>query len=557
MTLGTRTDALARIDRETRWDLVVVGGGITGAGVLREAARLGLNVLLLEQRDYAWGTSSRSSKMVHGGLRYIAQGDLKLTRDALHERERLLREAPGLVERMGYTFPVRKGQFPGRWSFTALLALYDRFAGISDHRWISVAEAESLLPGLKTDNLKGACRYTDALTDDARLVLRVLQDGVAAGGVVLNHARVRSLLRDSSGRVTGVEVEDCVSGRLFSVQADAVISATGAWADRLRNELVKEKRVRPLRGSHIVLPQARLPVHEALTLLHPRDRRPLFVFPWEGATVVGTTDLDHPQDIDIEASISREELEYIYDAVASQFGGARLTDADVISTWSGVRPVIASENSRDPSKERRDHAVWANDGLVTVSGGKLTTFRLIAHDTLRAAAPYITRGLPKPDPSQPLLIPAPPAPASLPPARHRVLGGRYGSALSAYAKLAVELAAEQGEPASAPLAGTSYTLVDIVWSLRHEQVQNLDDLLLRRTRIGNLVRHGGRDLLPQLRATVQRELGWDDAHWDGEVATYLDIWKQHYALPAVAKTAAARDVPAKQSSQPKPEKQSP
>ncbi len=537
MTLGTRAAALERIATGTRWDLIVVGGGITGAGVLREAARLGLRVLLLEQRDFAWGTSSRSSKMVHGGLRYIAQGDFKLTRDALHERERLLREAPGLVDRMGYHFPVRCGQFPGRISFSAVLMLYDGFAGIRDHRWESVPAAESMLPGLKTHALKGACRYTDALTDDARLVLRVLQEGVAAGGTVLNHARVKRLLRDEAGRVTGVDMEDRIEGRCHAVQADVVINATGAWADRLRNEIVQEKRVRPLRGSHVVLPHARLPVYEAMTLLHPRDRRPLFVFPWEGVTVAGTTDLDHPQAIDVEASITREELEYIFDAVESQFEGPRLTDDDVISTWSGVRPVIASDNarassSRRPSKERRDHAVWAEHGLVTVSGGKLTTFRLIAHDTLRAAAPFLGTGLPKLDPQLPVLRPAPAVSADLPLARIRVLSGRYGAALPAYVQLAAELAAAQGEQAGDLLAGTSYTVADLVWAVRHEQVEHLDDLLLRRTRLGNLVRHGGRDLLPQLRAVLQRELVWSDAQWDGEVESYLALWRQHYSLPS-------------------------
>ncbi|MFZ5722595.1 MAG: glycerol-3-phosphate dehydrogenase/oxidase [Pseudomonadota bacterium] len=531
MTLGTRANALERLAREPHWDLIVVGGGITGAGVLREAARLGLRVLLLEQRDYAWGTSSRSSKMVHGGLRYIAQGDFRLTRDALQERERLLREAPGLVERMGYTFPVRRGQFPGRWTFSILLALYDRFAGIDDHRWLSAAEAAALLPGLKTGRLKGACRYTDAVTDDARLVLRVLQDGVADGGVVLNHAKVVSLVRDTADpqrpRVTGVVVQDMLSGRVFTAGADAVVSATGAWADRLRSALVAEKRVRPLRGSHLVVPHARLPVREAMTLLHPRDRRPVFVFPWEGTTVIGTTDLDHPQDLDIEAAITREEVEYLYDAIASQFDGPRLTDADVVSTWSGVRPVIAGDQAKDPSKERRDHAVWADGGLVTVSGGKLTTFRLIAHDALRAAAPFLGRALPAF--ADRALAPTPASPAA-DPARARHEQGRYGAALPAWRELLV--AANAG--ADAALAGTAYSPADILWSLRHEQVAHLDDLLLRRTRLGNLLPGGARDLLPSLRAVVQQELGWDDARWNDEVARYLDIWQRHYSLPPAA-----------------------
>ncbi|MFZ5755898.1 MAG: glycerol-3-phosphate dehydrogenase/oxidase [Pseudomonadota bacterium] len=534
MTLGTRAAALDRLMREPHWDVVIVGGGITGAGVLREAARRGLKALLLEQRDYAWGTSSRSSKMVHGGLRYIAQGDFRLTRDALLERERMLREAPGLVERMGYLFPVRCGQFPGRWSFSALLALYDLLAGIRDHRWLPPQETVRHAPGLKTEHLRGGCRYTDAVTDDARLVLRVLQDAVADGGVAVNHVRVLSLLRDTAltrtASVRGVVVEDTATRRTWSINADVVINATGAWADRLRGELVPEKRIRPLRGSHIVVAHERLPVTDALTLLHPRDRRPVFVFPWEGRTVIGTTDLDHGTDLDIEASITRGEAEYLYDAVASQFGGARLGDADVISSWAGVRPVIGSDHpgkrARDPSKERRDHAVWADDGLVTVSGGKLTTFRLIALDALRAAEPWSRCGLHVRDDGAPVFAPAPGVAdiAVVPAARRRLLAGRYGAALTAYCR--TEGAAD------VPIAGTPYSFADLLWSLRNEQVLHLDDLLLRRTRLGNLLRNGARELLPELQPHAMRELGWDEARWETEVARYLDIWQKYYSLPA-------------------------
>lgn len=525
MSFGTREHAIARLEQEARWDLIVVGGGITGAGVLREAARRGLKVLLLEQQDYSWGTSSRSSKMVHGGLRYIALGDFKLTREALQERERLLKEAPGLVERMGYIFPVRGGQFPGRFSFSALLELYDRFAGIRDHRWLKAPELLARVPGLSPASLKGACYYTDAVTDDSRLVLRTLQESVADGGVVVNYMRVRSLLRDGE-RVGGVVAEDLVSGRVFNLGADAVVSATGAWADRLRNELVSEKRIRPLRGSHIVLTHARLPVRDALTLLHPKDRRPVFVFPWEGMTVVGTTDLDHREDVDIEASISREELQYLYDAVQSQFGGERLCDADVVSSWSGVRPVIGSEQNKDPSKERRDHAVWSDSGLVTVSGGKLTTFRLIALDALRAAAKYITRPLDVTDTGAPVFTHAAesPAVAALPLARRRQLAGRYGHALAAWE--------QRGGLDAAVIEGTPYSWADIDWALREEQVVHLDDLLLRRTRVGNLLPRGAEEILGEIGMRCRSVLGWDDARWNEERVRYLGIWRRHYALPA-------------------------
>lgn len=526
MTLGNRAAALAKLQQDATLDLIVIGGGITGAGVAREAARRGLKVLLIEQRDFAWGTSSRSSKMVHGGLRYIAQGDFKLTREALLERERLLEEAPGLVERMGYIFPVRRFQFPGRWSFSLLLALYDSFARIRDHSWMQVPALLARVPGLSASALKGACYYTDAVTDDARLVLRTLQEAVADGAMVLNYVQAVSLLKRNE-QVCGVVVQDVVSGCSFTLHAAAVVSATGAWADRLRNELVTEQRVRPLRGSHVVVAHERLPVGDALTLLHPKDRRPIFVFPWEGMTVVGTTDLDHRGDLDIEAGISRAELNYLYDAVASQFDGPRLTDADVVSTWSGIRPVIGSEKNKDPSKERRDHAVWSDKGLVTVSGGKLTTFRLIALDALRAAMVFVEGAHPPVlDDGAPIFARAAStqAKSQFPASRRRLLAGRYGGALSAYAQL-------PDATSETTLAGTPYSLADVLWALRYEQVMHLDDLLLRRTRLGNLLPAGARDTLPALKTMVQRELAWDDARWAQEVDRYLGIWRQHYFLP--------------------------
>lgn len=258
---------------QEQWDIVIVGGGIIGAGILREAARRNLKALLVEQRDFAWGTSSRSSKMVHGGLRYIAQGDIKLTRDALRERERLLREAPGLVERMGYYFTLRKSQFPGRISFSILLSLYDAMAGIKNHRYFNKAAVEKQFQGISGEGLTGAMYYTDTVTDDARLVLRVLQEAMAAGGAALNYVKAQSLLK-TQGQVDGVVLQDMESGEQLELHCNTVINATGAWADRLRNEVNPETRIRPLRGSHLVLPSARLPVTDTLSLLHPIDKRP-------------------------------------------------------------------------------------------------------------------------------------------------------------------------------------------------------------------------------------------------------------------------------------------
>ncbi len=513
------------------WDMIIVGGGITGAGILREAVRRRLKVLLVEQRDFAWGTSSRSSKMVHGGLRYIAQGDIKLTRHALRERERLLREAPGLVERMGYHFALRKGQFPGRLAMTAVLALYDALAGIRDHRYIRRDQLQSQFQGIRSDTLKGACYYTDSTTDDARLVLRVLQEAVQAGGQVLNYTRAAQLLKHGP-QVCGLQLENAETGERVEVKARVVVNATGAWADRLRSEVKPEQRVRPLRGSHLILEQQRLPVDQCLTLMHPADQRPVFIFPWEGRTVVGTTDLDHRDCLDTEASISAEEVDYLLRAVASEFPEHGIGRDDIISTFAGVRPVIASDNAKDPSKERRDHAVWQDHGLVTVSGGKLTTFRLIALDVLKAAAPYLK--LPATQGGDERVF----APVSQPlegvaPERAERLQGRYGAL--ARALLASTPAAEQQ-----PLGDTQFCLAECRWAARHEAVQHLDDLLLRRTRLGSLLKNGAEELFADIERICAEELGWDEQRWQAELDRYREIWRRHYYLPETAAEAEAQ-----------------
>ena len=519
---------------DTEWDVVVVGGGIIGAGILREAARRGLKALLVEQRDFASGTSSRSSKMVHGGLRYISHGDIALTRDSLRERERLLREAPGLIDRMGYYFTLKKGQFPGRLPFGILLSLYDRLAGIKNHRFFDNAALQLQFAGIGGERMNGAMYYTDTVTDDARLVLRVLQESIAAGGSALNYVKAASLLK-TSGQVNGVLLENAESGERVELHCKSVISATGAWADTLRNEVNAERRIRPLRGSHIVLPMAKLPVADALTLFHPEDKRPVFIFPWEGTTVVGTTDLDHTYGLDEEPVISQQELDYLLGAVRALFPQQTFGREDIISTWSGVRPVIGSEKSRDPSKERRDHAVWSDHGLVTVSGGKLTTFRLIALDAINAAAPEIAarastevddRVFKAPDiEPEELAALLPPQPgAEQNHARARRLIGRYGG----HARRLLE---EAPEAERAPLENTSFCLAECRWAAANESVVHLDDLLLRRTRLGALLERGGEALLPQLETLCAEALGWSAQRWEQEVARYREIWTKYYYLP--------------------------
>lgn len=515
-----------------RFDLLVIGGGITGAGIALEAARRGVKVLLAEARDFAWGTSSRSSKLVHGGLRYLKEGKPGLTAESVRERDRLLAEAPGLVEPLGFVFAHHAGRGVGRPTMQLGLAVYDLIAGRRGRGWIDATEARLRVPGLAAEGLRGASLYVDAGTDDARLVQRVLAEAEAAGAVVRNHLRAQDLRRDSRGRVVGAALVDTDGTGRVEIEAACTIAATGAWADALRGQLGAKPLLRPLRGSHLLLPAWRLPLAQALAWMHPDDGRPIFAYPWEGNTLVGTTDLDHP-DPAIEPSIQAEELRYLLRALEPVLPGLQATPADIVSTWAGVRPVIDSGRGLAPSKESRDHLVRDEQGLITVTGGKLTTFRRIAQDALAKAAARLPMLRAAPDdhilpPPGPLPAAAAARLARLPAVQQRRLAGRYGSRLADWLDQA--RADELQELAGAPVGGAPL-VADLRWALRHEQVRHLDDLLLRRTRLGLSLVAGGAAVLPALRPLVQAELGWDDARWDAECAAYERLIRRQHALP--------------------------
>jgi glycerol-3-phosphate dehydrogenase len=507
---------------EREWDLLVIGGGITGAGILLEAARRGLQALLIEQRDFAWGASSRSSKLVHGGLRYLKDGHVHLTRESVRERESLLRDAPGLVEPQGFAFAHYNGA-RGRRSFLAGLAVYDLLAGRRERHWLDTDEFLARAPNVAREGLAGGIVYTDAKTDDARLVLRVLAEAMAHGAVALNYVAARSLIR-LDARVAGATVRDEVAGATHEVRARVVVDATGAWSGALHG---KGPRLRPLRGSHLVLPAWRLPLAQAVSLMHPQDGRPVFAYPWEGTTLVGTTDLDHEQPMSQEARITRTELDYLLAALRAQFPMLAIDDADVLSTFAGVRPVIAGGHA-NASQEGREHVVWSEAGLVAVAGGKLTTFRATALDALKQVRDQLPGWTDELRPCRVFEPPADHQAASarrVPPALLRRLRGRHGASAAALLDAA-------GKDEFTLIPGTETPWAELRWAARAEAVQHLDDLLLRRTRLGLQLREGGAALLPRIRVVCQPELGWSDARWEKEEADYLALWRSHYGVPA-------------------------
>jgi len=551
-------------------DILVIGGGIAGAGVALEAARRGLAVMLVEARDFAWGSSSRSSKLVHGGLRYLREGAFGLTLESVRERGRLLRDAPGLVEPQRFLMGHYAGRQPTRRILGAGLAIYDVMAGERSRSFHSPDEVRLLAPHLATDGLLGASGYLDAKTDDARLVLRVLQEAQRHGARVFNRAAVKSLLRagdvdvplsslvaDGGGTVEpGTVVGARIDGAGFTghVRARCVVNATGFWADGLRRGL-GAPMLRPLRGSHLVFPLWKLPVAQSVGLMHPRDGRPVFATPWEGVALVGTTDHDHPDDPDIEPRITPAETAYLLEAVRAAFPRLDLRASDAIAAFAGVRPVVDDRAAgRDPSKAPREHVVRDEQGLVTVTGGKLTTFRVNALDALRHAAPHLAarprRAGFVPGPSaddapqagvhtavtpadfayrQADAIFAPlaasPALAALPHGLRGRLLGRHGAQAAA---LVNECAASDLEP----VPGTATPWAELHWALRHEQVRFLDDLLLRRTRLGLLLPDGAAALLPRLEPIAREALRWTAGEWRDQCERYARLIDQCYSVPA-------------------------
>lgn len=520
---GWRERVWSELDRA--WDILIVGGGITGAGILREATRAKLRALLVEQGDFASGTSSRSGKMVHGGLRYLKNAQIKLTIESVRERDRLVREGRGLVTPNAFVLANFRGDNPPDWVFGAGLMIYDTIALKWQHQNLSAARARELVPELASPDLIGAYRYFDAQTDDARLVLRVLREAVNAGGVALNYARVENVIRNASNVIAGIVLRDVESGRAQEVHARVVISATGAWADELRApDFLQLQHLRKLRGSHLVFPFARLPLTRAVTFLHPRDKRPLYALPWEGVTLLGTTDHDHPH-VETNPTITAQEIIYLMEAAQHVFPAQELHTRDIQATFAGLRPVVDTGNP-DPSKESREFVLWEENGLLTVTGGKLTTFRLMAQDALNAVRHRLPdmkriivpqRVLDRLPHDEKLFRQFPPH------ARLRLLG-RYGNEARALVDAALRGELERIENLQALWA-------ELRWAARAEGVVHLDDLLMRRVRLGLLLPRGGMDCMPRIRAIAQSELGWDDARWEREEKEYVRLWHSCYAMP--------------------------
>jgi glycerol-3-phosphate dehydrogenase len=372
-----------------QYDLVVIGGGITGVGIARDAALRGLKVALFEKSDYASGTSSKSSKMIHGGLRYLEHGEIGLVFESVSERRVQTRVAPHLVRPLPFLIPIYKGVRPGFEIMNVGLWIYDSLALFRAPRmhkaFRGTKAALELEPQLRPEGLRGALEYYDCATDDARLVLENALDAELLGASCHTYSEVLRFERRGDGRITGVVVRDRLTNTTWSVAAKAVVLAAGAWTDEMirRFEIPMDRPVlRRTKGVHVVLPRERLPLARAITLISPLDGRVMFALPWRDRSVLGTTDTDFAGTAD-EVAADAADVKYLCDSGNGYFPGANLTPDDVIATWAGLRPLIAAPPNVDESEISREHEVFTrNDGLVIIAGGKLTTYRRMAREAV-------------------------------------------------------------------------------------------------------------------------------------------------------------------------------
>lgn len=528
------------------YDILIIGGGITGAGAVRDAARRGLKACLVEMDDLASGTSSRSSKLVHGGLRYLEQLEFSLVFEAVSERRILMDIAPHLVSPLGFLFPVyntsRRGVFTvnlGMWVYDGL----SLFRSPRIHKNLSkrqVAEAE---PMLNRSGLKGAPLYWDCRTDDARLTLETTLDAVRQGAHVLTWSKVVGLLRDEQGRVAGARVRDVLTGEERSVKAKAVINATGPWSDRTRalGEGGHKPRLRPTKGVHIVVDAERLRVENAVVCFHPKDGRVLFAIPWGPQTYIGTTDTDFRDD-PAEVAATEDDVEYLLAASNHYFPEAELSTDDVLSTWAGVRPLIGQEDAEDESAVSREHEIRVDpDFLITIAGGKLTTYRRMAAEVVDRAVSLLMLHGTLPDSIREARTDREPLPGAvgwpanddkaqvvqsvldasggvLPEDVCRYLASIYGTRGADVAALA----AKNQRLATRLVPGRPEILAQVDHSVHTELAATCRDFFIRRTQIFFRDRDQGLTAVEAVAGRMRELLGWDEGRETAEILAYQE-----------------------------------
>lgn len=504
------------------FDVAVIGGGITGAGIALDAASRGLKVALIEKRDFASGTSSRSSKLIHGGLRYLEQFQFSLVREALEERATLKEMAPHLNRPLAFLVPVymagtRSPLGNSKLKLSVGLWLYDLLAGrkkIARHRWLSRDEALKLAPGLGSKNLRGGFLYYDGLTDDARLVVEVIKEAARRGAVVANYARVRGFAKSGS-RIAGIEVEDTLDNRMLTLNARIAVNATGVWSDEITRLADPRSRnhLRPSKGIHVVLPSEKFGNRAAVLIPSLGEQRFLFVIPWQGRTVIGTTDTDYAGGLD-EPRAESEEIMRIVESAARYFPGADISIDDVISSYAGLRPLVGGDGKATKELSRKEEIFENEWGLISIIGGKLTTWRRMAERVVDLVARKLGHGGRSITASIRLANSAAPDGGAkeeaaqvatefdVPVAAVEHLMQSYGGGFRAV----LEIARESEGLKRALTDGLPHIEAEVVYATRSEMAITAEDFLSRRTRIALLAADAGRECRPRVETLMRREL---------------------------------------------------
>ncbi|MEJ8756315.1 glycerol-3-phosphate dehydrogenase/oxidase [Pontibacter sp. H259] len=525
--LFNRDRFIARIKQETSgWDVIVIGGGATGLGVAVDAASRGYKTLLLEQSDFAKGTSSRSTKLVHGGVRYLAQGNIRLVYEALHERGILLQNAPHLVHKQPFVIPCYS-------LFDTLfygigLKLYDWMAGkysFGKTQILSKKSVINLLPTIAQKHLQGGVMYFDGQFDDARLAINLAQTCAEQGGVLLNYFKVSSLIKDQNGQVTGVEACDLETNEIYQLTAKVIVNATGVFVnDVLKMDApAKGPLVRPSQGVHVVLDKSFLKSDAALLIPKTPDERVLFAVPWHDHIVIGTTDTPL-SSTSLEPTALEEEITFILDT-AGQYLARKPTRNDVLSVFAGLRPLAAPVKITNVTKEiSRTHKLIVSDsGLITITGGKWTTYRKMAEDTLQQAI-AVGKFQPKPCVTATLKIHG----YSEPNAGYLCVYGNDAKSITELVKQRLEL--HQKLHPDFP-----NTYAEVVWAVHHEMARTVEDVLARRMRILFLNANAAKEMAPTVATIMATELSYNDA-WKREQVNRFETLANQY-LPSLYTSA--------------------
>ncbi len=506
-----RTETLKRLDQhDDMLDIVVIGGGATGASVALDAAARGLSVALLEQHDFGKGTSSRSTKLVHGGVRYLAQGNITLVRDALHERTRLRKNAPHVVHEMSFIVPcASKLQ---QWWYGFGFKVYDGLSGKSGFRKarsISKANCLELVPTLQSAQAVGGVLYSDGQFDDARLLLNMLQTAAEHNALIVNYARVEQLNKDSAGRINEVVFRDLETGTQHTIRTRSVINATGPFCDSLRklDDAHGVPMLSASQGVHIVLDRSFLPGETAVIVPKTSDGRVIFMIPWHGHVLVGTTDTPI-ETAELEPRAQQQEIDFLL-TTAGQYLTKQPTKSDILSVFTGIRPLVRKGRGTSTSKLSRDHVIVVSEsGMVTITGGKWTTARRMGEDCVNRAIKVA--GLP----------PRPCATVDLP------LHGAGGEVKSLYGTDAAkieQLAIAEPELAKPLVAGYSLHGAEVIWAVRHEMARSVEDVLARRSRLLFLNVAAAETAAPEVARLMAGELGRDNNWQVAQVSEFKQL----------------------------------